>query len=242
MVEFHFEHPGYCCICEEDVVFESQNEWFRDHLFCKVCGSIPRERALIHVIEDLYPEWRHLSIHESSPVARGASAKLATAPGYVASQYDPSVPWGKNSDSGYVSQDLEAQTFGDCSFDLVVSQDVCEHIFDLDSALREIARTLKPGGSHIFTTPLVNKTRPTEAWARREEDGSITFLAEPEYHGNPMDSKGSLVTWHFGFDLALRILTIADMPTVIIDIDRLDLGIQAEYCEVMVATKTATTG
>ncbi len=32
-----------------------------------------------------------------------------------------------------------------------------EHIFDASKAFQEIARTLKSGGAHIFTNPLVNK-------------------------------------------------------------------------------------
>ena len=36
-----------------------------------------------------------------------------------------------------------------------------EHIFDPSKAFSEIARTLKTGGAHIFTVPLINKNKPT---------------------------------------------------------------------------------
>ena len=236
--EYYFEHAGYCPICETDVTFSAKYAWFRDHLLCSLCGSIPRERALMYYIEQFFPLWRTLRIHESSPGGRGASIKLRQAKGYRSSQYDPSLAPGEHSDEGWVHQDLENQTFADGVFDLVVTQDVFEHVFDIDAAFREIARTLSPGGAHIFTTPLVNKARPTEARARREADGSINYLAEPEYHDNPVDpDKGSLVTWHFGFDLASRILEVAGMPTILFSMDRLDLGIQAEYIEVLVSFK-----
>ena len=119
----------------------------------------------------------------------------------------------------------------------MVTQDVFEHIFDIDAAFREIRRTLRPGGAHIFTTPLVNKARPTECRASRAPDGSLRHHAEPEYHGNPVDPQGSLVTWHFGFDLAARVLEQAAMPTVIFSCDRLDLGIRAEYIEVLISLR-----
>ena len=48
---------------------------------------------------------------------------------------------------------LEHQTFPDESFDVVLSLDVLEHVFDPTQACREIARALSPGGHHIFTTP-----------------------------------------------------------------------------------------
>lgn len=228
---------GFCCTCDQPTRFVAQNEWFRDHLLCEHCGSIPRERALIHVIEQLYPGWQGLKIHESSPVARGASIKLARAAGYVSSQYRAEMPLGERSPDGWINQDLEQMTFADECFDLVITQDVMEHVFDLDEVCREISRTLRPGGAHIFTVPLINKGRPTEQWARREPDGSITHLGKPEYHGNPVDEKGALVTWHYGFDLAAMIQKACGLPTIIFHLDRIDLGIRAEYIEVLATLK-----
>jgi len=236
--QYLFEHPGRCPICETAVTFVAKHSWFRDHLLCPLCLSIPRERALMYCIEQFYPQWRTLRIHESSPVGRGASVKLRDAPGYEATQYDPSLSPGERSPNGWVNQNLESQTFADESFDLVVTQDVFEHVFGIDAAFREIARTLRPGGAHVFTTPLVNKTRPSEARAARGADGAVRHISPPEYHGNPVDPAGSLVTWHFGFDLAVRILEAAKMPTTILSLDRLDLGIQAEFIEVLVSLKT----
>ena len=235
---YFFEHAGRCPICEAGVTFSAQHDWFRDHLLCPLCRSIPRERALMYCIQQYYPGWRSLRIHESSPVDRGASTKLREAAHYVPSQFDPSFAFGERSPSGWVNQDLEQQTFADQSFDLVVTQDVFEHVFDVDAAAREIARTLRPGGAHIFTTPLVRKAQPSEQRATRASDGTVRHLAEPEYHGNPVDPKGSLVTWHFGFDLATWIQEVTRMPTMILAMDRMDLGIQAEYIEVMISFKT----
>ena len=71
-----FRHEGFCSICEKPATFSSGNEWFRDNLLCGGCGSIPRERALMKVINDYYPSYRELAIHESSPGGKGASLKL----------------------------------------------------------------------------------------------------------------------------------------------------------------------
>jgi SAM-dependent methyltransferase len=43
--------------------------------------------------------------------------------------------------------------YPDDTFDLVTSIEVLEHIEELDQALREIQRVLKPGGRFAFTTP-----------------------------------------------------------------------------------------
>jgi len=228
---------GTCCTCDKPARFVADTDWFRDALRCEHCQSIPRERALIYVVETLYPRWREFAIHESSPAHRGASVKLATAPGYVASQLHADLPLGAKTPHGWLNQDLERLTFDDESFDLVITQDVLEHVFDLRAVCREVARTLRPGGAHIFTAPLVNKGARSEERARREPDGSVTHLAEPEYHGNPTDPRGSLVTWHYGYDLPALIQEASGLPTLIFHLDRIDLGIRAEYIEVMATVK-----
>lgn len=70
------EIEGVCEICEKPVKFESKYDWLRDHFLCPICGSIPRERALMHVLKTFFPNYLALKIHESSPVMRGLSRKL----------------------------------------------------------------------------------------------------------------------------------------------------------------------
>jgi SAM-dependent methyltransferase len=234
-----FQHGGRCPICDDaPAQFTAEYAWFRDHLLCSGCQSIPRERALFRVLRDLYQEWAGLSIHESSPGGRGASLKLAKVPGYSSSQFMPHVARGETDPAtGFRCEDLEAMTFPDASFDLFVTQDVMEHVFDPAQAFREIARVLKPGGAHIFTVPIVNKGRPSEKAATRDAAGFITHHGRPEYHGNPVDAKGALVTMRWGYDLASFIERSAGTPTVIHHIDNIDQGIRAEYIEVLVSFK-----
>ncbi len=60
-------HRGYCPICGKPTVFVMEGSWLRDEYRCARCRSIPRWRALMHVIERSWPNWRELAIHESSP-------------------------------------------------------------------------------------------------------------------------------------------------------------------------------
>src|SRR6478735_3127278 len=122
--------PGYCPICEKRVRFFAHGKWYREELRCGTCRSIPRERALMRVIQTIFPGWRTAAIHESSPANRGVSPKmLKECRNYIGSQYLPEKEPGSVCEDGYVAQDLEAQTFADSSFDLVITQDVFEHIF-----------------------------------------------------------------------------------------------------------------
>lgn len=234
-IQPYFEHGGFCPICEKEVVFTAEYSWFRDHLKCPACGSVPRERALMTVIAEHFPNYRELEIHESSPGGRGVSVKLREqCKGYTSSHFFPDCQRGEsNPVYGSRCEDLERLTFHDASFDLVVTQDVMEHIFDPGLAFKEIARVLRPGGAHIFTVPLVNKWKATACRAVRVANGEIQHLLPAQYHGNPVDEKGSLVTFDWGYDICQEIFNHSAMSTIILRIDNLNLGIRAEYIEVL---------
>jgi SAM-dependent methyltransferase len=234
-----FRHPGTCDICEKSVVFSASNAWLRDHFLCPVCMSIPRERALMSALKLHVPDYARKAIHESSPIGRGVSERLAReARRYSISQYIPGVAFGSH-DARFNArcESLEALTFADNSFDLIITQDVMEHVMSPDVAFREIARVLKPGGAHIFTVPLVRKSEPTRRRAQLKPDGTIEHLLPPEYHGNPVDGAGSLVTIDWGYDILKNIFDASGMPGQIILIDDLNRGIRAEFIEVVICFK-----
>jgi SAM-dependent methyltransferase len=234
---FYFFQQGYCFCCDRQVTFQAYHNYLRDHFFCSNCHSLPRERMLMMIIERYYPNWRNLDIHESSPSNSGASLKLQkSAKNYIASQYYPDKPFGTLINN-YQNQDLENQTFENESFDIVVTQDVMEHLYDPGKAFAEIARTLKKGGAHIFTVPLVNNHKPTEVWAVKGENNVPVFLKMPEWHGNPVDAKGSPVTMHWGFDIVDVIKENSGLESIIEYIDSPEWGIRAELTEVVVSQK-----
>lgn len=237
--QFDFRHTGYCEICEKEVEFHATQNWFRDHLACPRCQSVPRERALMHVLKRYYPNYRKLKIHESSPIGRGVTTRLVKeCRNYSYSHYFPDTPPGEiNKEFQSRCENLEALTFPDASFDLIISQDVMEHVFDPDAAFREIARVLKSGGAHIFTVPIVRKTEASRRRATLNENGEITYHLEAEYHGNPIDDQGSLVTMDWGYDIVRHIHEASGLGSQIIFIDDIDLGIRAEYIDVVITLK-----
>lgn len=230
---------GFCPVCQNTATFSAENDWFRDFLLCNGCKSLPRERAVVKTILDWYPSYTNLVIHESSPAQRGASEFLRMrCPQYSSSQYLPSCEFGTiDPVTGFRSEDLEGLSFADNTFDLFVTQDVMEHIFNPLKAFQEIARVLKPGGAHVFSVPLVNKFLPTQRWASMNADKSIHYHRPAEYHGNPVDSSGALVTMHYGYDLAGLITQHTQCPTTIVHIDNIELGIRAEYIEILIMQK-----
>jgi len=236
------ETPGHCPACGNDTVFRSKHDWLRDHFLCSHCGSVPRERALMLVIERFFPHWRELVIHESSPGNRGTSLRLAgECPGYFGSHFYPDLQPG-STERQWRSENLEALTMVDESVDLHVTQDVLEHVFDPAAVFREIARTLRPGGGHVFTVPLVNRAAPSCRRAERLADGSVRHLQPPQFHGNPIDDTGSLVTMDWGYDIAAFIQAASGLFTHIVHLDDLQHGVRAEFIEVLVTIKPSADG
>lgn len=233
------QNPGYCPTCARRVTFVARDGWLRDHYKCARCGSIPRERALMRVIETYFPHWRELVVHESSPGKRGTSKRLADeCANYVPSQYFPDRQGGSRVGQ-YRCENLEQLSFEDESIDLHVSQDVMEHVFHPDKAFQEIARTLKPGGAHLFTVPTVNKLSASRLRARLGDDGRAEHLQPPEYHGNPVSDGGALVTVDWGFDICRYIFDACGLFTHVMYIDDPAQGIRAEYLQVYATIKPA---
>lgn len=231
------ESYGTCPVCKRETTFRSEHEWLRDHFVCVSCRSIPRERALMAVIESRYPHWRNLIIHESSPIARGASQRLESeCSNYIPTQFFPDILPG-SIHKNQRCENLENMTFADESIDLHITQDVLEHVFNYAAVFREIARTLRPGGAHIFTVPLLNKHTPSRRRAAQSVSGQIEYFCDPIYHGNPVDAAGSLVTIDWGFDIGQYIFETSGLYTDFIQIDDLSRGIRADYIEVLVSRK-----
>jgi SAM-dependent methyltransferase len=211
-------------------------------LNCASCenGSIPRERALMLALISLRSNWRELAIHESSPTFRGISALLRReCSGYVPTYcFPPDVPLERRG--GFRHEDLEQQTFGEAIFDLVITLDVMEHVFRPELVYREVWRTLRPSGIYLHTTPIYkDQVDAISCRAIRNSDGSVQHLAEPEYHGDPINSDGTLCTFHFGYDLAAAITEWAPFDVEIRRYDDRTHGIIGEFTEVIICRKRA---
>ena len=129
--------------------FVIEGPWLRDQYKCQTCHTIPRQRAVVEVLNLLRPNWRELSIHESSPSIWFFRDQC---PNYSFSYFFDDVAGGAIKD-GMRCEDVENLTFPDETFDIFITQDVLEHVFRPDRALREISRVLKSGGMHVFTAP-----------------------------------------------------------------------------------------
>lgn len=235
--KYQYQQEGYCVICENETLFKSEDPWLRDFYYCSNCRSIPRERHLHKIIKDEYPDWQSLIIHESSPSNTFIAEKCAN---YSFSHYLPDIPNGEFNEIGVQSQNLEELTFQDETFDLFITGDVFEHVFNAPRAFNEIMRVLKPGGAHIFTTPKWKSIDRSFQRAGLNKKGEVIYFEPIEYHGNPISDGKSLVTWTWGrdFEKLLQVWTSSPVTTYVTVSPY--LGIEGEFLEVFRQEKTTS--
>ena len=234
--EVRFEH-GYCDICEKEVEFRIDGEFLRNHFICTECKSLPRQRAFLHVLKMCRPDWRTACLHESSPGGPSSDYLFQNAQNYSISHYYPELPSGTKGPEGVICEDLEKMSYPDNVFDVFITQDVMEHIFDISAAFNEVKRVLRPGGFFLFTVPYYKDLPKSFCRAKRLENGSIRYLTKPVYHGNPVDDKGALVTWDYGRDFPDLVARLCGLHPVICRVESRYHGLDGEMMEVFLMRK-----
>jgi SAM-dependent methyltransferase len=224
-------HPGRCPICGP-TIFDARGAWLRDEYLCRRCGSIPRQRALIFVLQQVMPDWPNRTIFESSPSGPASALLARRCRAYTPSHFFDNTPAGAWRD-GARSEDLRALTLADACVDIVVTQDVFEHVVDPTTAFREIARVLRPGGAHVCTVPIYSRERTV---VRVSDDG--VDVMEREYHGNPIGDGRSLVVREWGDDVTRFIEDAAGTPTERHAVTSWFHGLRGEMKDVLVSRKT----
>lgn len=208
--------PGFCRGCERWVDFTQAQappgDWanLMEGMLC-TCGLNGRMRGILMALDDL------LGDLEVRPATSAVFERLTPLfpllerrlPGIVGSEYlgddlrsgsIQKTAWG-----GVRHESLLAPSYKDASLDMVLHFDVLEHVPDMDQALRQCWRVLRPGGWMVFSCPFYEALDTTIVRARLGE-GGIEHLLEPCFHGNPVDGGGALVFSQPGWDLWARVI------------------------------------
>lgn len=226
---------GYCPVCRKQTLFIAYTKWLRDSYRCIRCFSIPRQRALLHALDRFFPDWSRLSIHESSPGGISLRFIKPRCANYTYSQYFPDITQGTDY-KGVRCENLAALTFPDESFDLFITQDVFEHVFEAEKAFSEIYRVLKPGGAHVFTMPWYPQLETTVLRAEMV-NGQLVHHLPAMYHKNPVDDTGSLVVRDWGKDFTGFVRRCSGLETMVYLHKDRRLGLDAEHLEVFISFK-----
>lgn len=93
----------------------------------------------------------------------------------------------------------------DKSFDVVLCTEVIEHVPDPISAIKEIARILKPGGTLLITAPLQSglHQEPYHFYGGYTKYWYLKFLKENNFSDIDIEPNGSLYTTYFSLGLTI---------------------------------------
>lgn len=174
-------------------------------------GLVARQRAVLLCLQELLadgslPPQEQLEIYCPEAVTPFAQCLRTQFPHALCSEFlpDPSDPMRDL----VPHQDLCALTLAEASVDLVLCNELFEHLYDLPSALIEIHRILRPGGWLISTCPLAYDRYESIIKARHRDGATpgvaaeAELLTEPEFHGDPVaPEQGSLVYQIPGWEL-----------------------------------------
>jgi len=94
-------------------------------------------------------------------------------------------------------EDLQDLSFDDDNFDIVITQDVLEHVENPYLSFKEIYRVLKPNGVHIFTVPIGSNERTFHYF----DDKGKHLFNRVVFHNDPLRQKGAKVYTQFGTDI-----------------------------------------
>ncbi len=171
------DRVGRCSVCGSGTRFV-RNSWVlprelasvapvgfadRESQFCGSCGSSLRVRSLADVLLEHYAEaaqtieglvdeehFRLLEVAELNSIGR-MHPFLARLPRLTYAEYP--------------DEDIQALTFPDAAFDLVLTSETLEHVPHFRQALSETRRVLRLGGRHIFTVPVDPRLQQTRSRA-----------------------------------------------------------------------------
>jgi len=198
-----------CTVCGHLSVFllTAGLDTIRNHAVCIRCRSSARNRHVAQwVIRETagagirgLADFRgkpHLVVLNASSTGAIARA-LGKSSNITCFEFFEDVEPGALKD-GVMNQDLRRMTFANDSVDLLVTEDVLEHVPEYRVAFAEIHRVLKRGGLHVYSIPFYFDRKTEDLFTTQE---GHPVLKEPiEYHGDPR--RGRIPCFaHFGFDL-----------------------------------------
>ena len=209
-----FTAPGFCIACNTQVEFLADFHYalvsapdgtiapnWRERLVCPKCGMNNRQRLSIHILKEvLGPRVESIiyATEQETPVYKWLRKHY---PRTIGSEFfGARRPLGSEDRNGIRNEDLTALTIPDLAADFVLCFDVLEHIPDYLTALKEIHRVLKSGGSLLFSLPFNPNAAENVRRAIVGPDGTTEHLLPAQYHGDPIN--GQCLCYHtFGWDL-----------------------------------------
>jgi hypothetical protein len=209
-----FATTGFCVPCNKKVAFivdmqsggqHHHNGWipnWRERIECPLCRMNNRQRLIATLVKQALStkHGQHVYFMEQvTPIYNWVAATFKEHH-LIGSEYLGHEYEGGATIKGIRHEDVENLSFTDAQLDLIVSNDVFEHVPHPTKAFFECARVLKRGGVLLATIPFHSACDHSVVRARFVK-GRVENLLPAAYHGNPVSADGSLVFTDFGWDV-----------------------------------------
>lgn len=236
-VNFHgdyiYKYSGYCDACKSKTEFFIETMWKNqtEGIGCLQCGLNSRMRNMFYFIDQYYrPD---MDVYISEQVTNFYKILKNRIPNLIGSEYDPTKKL-----TGIMHQDVTNFDFHDKSFDMYISNDVFEHVFDYKKALYEAYRILKYCGILILHVPL----HPMNNIIVRSKivGNEIFHIKPPIYHGDPLSEDGALCVTDFGWDILKEIKSVEFKNVKIVMRRDIERGIHGNNILTIIAKKENT--
>lgn len=166
----------FCPICGKTSIFLPFGEIRRENALCPICNSLERDRFSYFIYKKFFLDTeKNIKILHMAPeeylyylITKNKNID------YLTMDICPDTyTYAKNCQY----QNACDMTFDDNSFDIIISNQVIEHVDDDKALIKECLRVLKPGGSLFLNFPYKNIEKTFE-------DKSITTPEErSKYYG-----------------------------------------------------------
>ena len=225
-----FAVNGFCVPCDKKVSFlvdmqsggqRHESGWtpnWRERLECPLCRMNNRQRLIATLVKQILSAKQGQQVYfmeQVTPIYNWTVATFnqhqVTGSEYLGYEYE-----GGSIVKGIRHEDVENLSFADEYFDLIVSNDVFEHVPNPAKAFAECARVLKRGGVMLATIPF-HSASDLSVTRARINSGQLEHVLSPAYHGNPVSADGSLVFTDFGWDL-LGVIKESGFSDVCVDV------------------------
>jgi GT2 family glycosyltransferase/2-polyprenyl-3-methyl-5-hydroxy-6-metoxy-1,4-benzoquinol methylase len=209
-----FTVDGFCVPCSKIVPFlvdmmaggqligdRCVPNW-RERLVCPSCRMNNRQRVVATLVKCQLEQRQDARVYFMEQVTPIYEWVVATFPMHqiIGSEYLGHEHRSGETIKGIRHEDVMNLSFDRASLDLVVSNDVFEHVPNPGKAFAECARAIRSGGSMLASIPFDVGYDKSVVRAELLPDG-IAHLHSPVFHGNPVSAKGSLVYTDFGWDI-----------------------------------------
>jgi len=206
---YKYHSVGKCNICGNITLFLCTDVYCaRNNMVCPFCLSTSRKRHVAKMIIDIYFKYlssiadipkqnRDIQIYNTS-INDSFSKYLKDYEFYICSELYPNIEPGTKIEDRIFCQDLQNLKFPNDFFDIVITEDVFEHVRDHIKGFEEIYRVLRKKGYHIFTVPfLFNRQTLVLVDTSDKED---KYLVPVQYHRDPF--RGEIIAYRtFGIDI-----------------------------------------